>query len=137
MTICKKVYAMQDNKNCNSIREKTMMLILLYVLLSACGLVFLKIGASHDLKITVSGSTFEIKLNIYVIIGLLCYVSSFIVSLVAMSKTNLNIFYPISAGLGYILVCMASYLILKESFSVMQITGTIIILIGVIVMNLK
>jgi multidrug transporter EmrE-like cation transporter len=105
-------------------------------MISACGLVFLKMGASRDLKISISEGIFEIKLNIYVIIGLLCYVSSFIVSLVAMGKTNLNIFYPISAGLGYIVVCVASYLILKESFSVLQIIGTIIILIGVIIMNL-
>lgn len=127
---------MQYDKIYSNKRKKTMTIILLYVMISACGLVFLKMGASRDLKISISEGIFEIKLNIYVIIGLLCYVSSFIVSLVAMGKTNLNIFYPISAGLGYIVVCVASYLILKESFSVLQIIGTIIILIGVIIMNL-
>lgn len=127
---------MQYDKIYSNKRKKTMTIILLYVMISACGLVFLKMGASRDLKISISEGIFEIKLNIYVIIGLLCYVSSFIVSLVAMGKTNLNIFYPISAGLGYIVVCVASYLILKESFSVLQIIGTILILIGVIIMNL-
>ena len=34
-----------------------------------------------------------------------------------MKTINLSVFYPLSTGLAYVFVCLASYLILKEAIT--------------------
>ena len=54
-----------------------------------------------------------------------------------MKAMDLSVFYPVSAGLGYVLVCILSYAILKERITAYQLIGILFILAGVILMNLK
>lgn len=117
--------------------RKTMILIILYVLISASGLLLLKIGANHEFNVSISKEGFGIKVNWQIILGMLFYICSFLVSLMAMKRINLSIFYPISSGLGYVVICIISYLVLKETISIKQFVGMVIILIGVVVINLR
>lgn len=117
--------------------RKTMVLIILYVLISTGGLILLKIGATHEFNMTLSREGVGIKVNWQIILGILLYICSFLVSLTAMRRINLSIFYPISSGLGYVVICLISYLVLKETISLRQFVGMIIILIGVVVINLR
>lgn len=55
---------------------------------------------------------------------------------VVMKRMNLTIFYPVSAGLIYIVVSLAGFLILKEAFTIQQLAGMAIILAGIVVMNI-
>lgn len=118
-------------------RKKDMTLIILYVLISASGLILLKIGANHEFMVNISKEGLGISVNWQILLGMLFYVCSFLVSLMAMKKINLSIFYPISSGLGYVVICLTSYLVLKETISLKQLVGMVIILIGVVVINLK
>jgi len=56
--------------------------------------------------------------------------------MVVMKGMNLSLFYPLSAGLIYIAVCVASYLVLKEKISVQQLIGMVVILAGIVIMNI-
>lgn len=114
-----------------------MTLIILYVLISASGLILLKMGANHEFMVNISKEGLGISVNWQILLGMLFYVCSFLVSLMAMKKINLSIFYPISSGLGYVVICLTSYLVLKETISLKQLVGMVIILIGVVVINLK
>ncbi|MBF0557969.1 MAG: EamA family transporter [Nitrospirae bacterium] len=49
----------------------------------------------------------------------------------ALSKINLSIAYPIMTSLGYIIVILSSVFFLKESFSVVQAAGVMVIILGV------
>ncbi len=118
-------------------RKKDMTLIILYVLISASGLILLKMGANHEFMVNISKEGLGISVNWQILLGMLFYVCSFLVSLMAMKKINLSIFYPISSGLGYVVICLTSYLVLKETISLKQLVGMAIILIGVVVINLK
>ena len=69
--------------------------------------------------------------------GALIYVVSFCLSMVVMKGMNLSLFYPLSAGLIYIAVCLLSFLVLKEKISTTQLIGMAVILAGVIIMNIK
>lgn len=113
-----------------------MIKILIYVLLSVSGLTLLKIGTGHDLMFGFDKGVFEIKLNIYVILGMILYVLSFIASLIAMKSLNLSIYYPVSAGLGYVMVCVVSFFVLKEVIIIKQWIGIVLILVGIMVMNI-
>jgi len=118
-------------------RKKDMTLIILYVLISASGLILLKIGANHEFMVNISKEGLGISVNWQILLGMLFYVCSFLVSLMAMKKINLSIFYPISSGLGYVVICLTSYLVLKETIYLKQLVGMVIILVGVVVINLK
>lgn len=116
---------------------KNIVQIMIYSFLSSFGLVILKIGTNKELKVSFNKENFTINLNYILIIGLLFYVLSFITSLITMKGMQLNVFYPVSAGMVYVLVCLFSYFMLHEKISSRQAAGMIIILIGVIIMNVK
>lgn len=116
---------------------KNFLQIIIYVLLSSFGLVLLKIGSNKSFGISIHNGNFMLKFNYIILIGMGMYVLSFITSLIAMKGINLNVFYPISAGLVYILIGLLSFLLLHEKISLRQIVGMVIILVGVTIMNVK
>lgn len=113
-----------------------MILLLIYVCLSATGLTLIKIGTSKDTSLLLNSAGFDLKLSWILVIGLCIYVLSFLMSIMVMKRMNLTIFYPLSAGLIYILVSLAGFVALKESFTIYQLVGMGIILAGIVVMNL-
>ena len=67
---------------------------------------------------------------------MLFYVESFLTSLIAMKGMQLSVFYPISAGMIYVMVCILSRVILHEEMTIKQIIGMCVILVGIIIMNI-
>lgn len=116
---------------------KNIIKILLYVFFSSFGLILLKMGTNKELNLSWDKGNFTVKINYILIIGMLLYILSFLTSLVAMKGMNLSLFYPISAGLVYVLVCFLSWFWLKEKISTQQMVGMGIIFIGVIIMNIR
>lgn len=116
---------------------KTIIQILIYILLSSFGLVLLKAGANKSLEISFNNGNFQFNVNYVLIIGMFFYMLSFIMSLIAMKGINLNVFYPVSAGLVYVLVGLLSVVVLHEKISTRQIVGTVVVLVGVVIMNIK
>lgn len=114
-----------------------MKLILLYAMFSASGLLMLKMGTVRGLELHISSGKIQLTVNTVLLAGMCLYVLSFILSLIAMKAMDLSVFYPISAGLGYVVVCILSYAVLKEKVSAYQFIGMLLILAGVIFMNIK
>ena len=110
--------------------------LLIYVCMSAAGLTMIKIGTTRESTLLLDSAGFDLKLSWILVIGLCLYVLSFLMSIMVMKRMNLTIFYPLSAGLIYILVSLAGFIVLKEAFSYQQIIGMGIILTGIVVMNL-
>ncbi|HPQ40249.1 MAG TPA: SMR family transporter [bacterium] len=50
----------------------------------------------------------------------------------ALGKMNLSIAYPIMVGTGFAIIGLTSYFLFHERLSVLQVTGILLILIGVI-----
>ena len=110
--------------------------LLLYVLLSATGLTLIKVGTSKGSTLLLNSTGFDLNLSWILVLGLCIYVFSFLMSIMVMKRMNLTIFYPLSAGLIYIIVSLAGFLVLKEAFTIQQLIGMGIILAGIVVMNL-
>ena len=110
--------------------------LLLYVCMSATGLTLIKIGTSKDTTLLLNSTGFDLKLSWILVLGFCIYVISFLMSIMVMKRINLTIFYPVSAGLIYIIVSLAGFLVLKESFTMQQLIGMGIILAGILVMNI-
>lgn len=111
--------------------------IILYALFSATGLVFLKLGTKRDFNISFDRHAFSFQVNYLLVLGLLFYIVSFLLSLSIMKKANLSIFYSVSVGFVYICVCIMSYFVLKETISVVQLIGMSLILAGIVMMTIN
>lgn len=120
------------------IKENDNMLgLIIYVCMSTLGLTLIKMGTANNFSLRIEKAGFQLEMNYLMIIGMVVYIVSFLLSLAVMKKMNLSVFYPISAGLIFILTCILSVVLLKEKVAVNQFIGMGIILIGIVVMNIK
>ncbi len=115
---------------------KNMMQIIVYIFFSSVGLILLKIGTNKKFELSFDSGNFLLGINYILIIGMLFYVASFLTSLIAMKGMQLSVFYPISAGMIYVMVCILSRVILHEEMTIKQIIGMCVILVGIIIMNI-
>ena len=113
-----------------------MVLFIIYVILSTSGLILFKLGSSN-LTIGLSKSIFSMNIPFLSLMGLLCYLCSFLLWMYLISKSEISFIVPLGVAVTNIAVLIGSYVILKESISGAAIVGTILIIIGVIVMNIK
>jgi drug/metabolite transporter (DMT)-like permease len=109
--------------------------ILVAVMASAIGQVLLKKGMTTTGAITLTPNQlisvlWRIGTNPYIIIGLIIYVSGTVFWLSALSRVDLSYAYPF-ASLSYLLMLIASWFIFNENISLIRLTGTIIIGLGV------
>lgn len=126
---------MSNNQMKNGGNNLSMFGLLIYVCLSATGLTLIKTGLNHNTSVILDKSGFALQLNWILIVGMILYVLSFLTSLLVMKSMNLSLYYPLSAGLVYIIVCLISKFALKEEISFNQVVGMAIIFAGIIVMN--
>jgi glycosyltransferase involved in cell wall biosynthesis/multidrug transporter EmrE-like cation transporter len=127
-----------NSTKCDKINRKmNWILILLYVSLTAGGLILLKLGTGG--KPLVSSVEGQIIWNIGIvsILGLFCYGVSFLLYMFLVSKFDLGYIVPLTTGLVYILVFAASFLVFKEAFSVIKVFAICLVISGVILLNLK
>lgn len=114
-----------------------MFLLIVYVCCSAIGLTLIKLGVGKGLTCGIESGLFHLDIGAISIVGLALYIISFLLSMIVMSKMELTYFYPLSAGLVYIIVCLLGVFLLHEKVSLSKIIGMAIIFLGVIVMNVQ
>lgn len=113
-----------------------MFIFILYVILSTSGLVLFKIG-STNLSMGLQKSVFSMQLPLLSLLGLTCYLISFILWMYIISKSDVSFVVPLGVALTNIAVLFSSYFILKEEISVTAIIGAVVIVVGVVIINLK
>lgn len=111
------------------------LLVIIYLMLTVSGLILYKLGANQEFLFTVTNGIFNIKMSIISLIGLLCYIGSFLIYLFILPKFNLSYIMPIMSAISYIGIFVLSILILKEKVTTYGVIGSIIILIGILIMN--
>lgn len=113
--------------------------ILISVLGGAVGQILLKKGMNSIGEITLSlqnivNVIWKMLTNPYVFIGLVIYVLSVIFWLAALSRVELSYAYPF-ASLSYVIMFLASWLLLNETITPMRILGTLVVGIGVFLIS--
>ncbi|BAH46718.1 conserved hypothetical membrane protein [Brevibacillus brevis NBRC 100599] len=114
----------------------SIVLIIISVILSACGQVAMKMGAS---SLTSNNDMLLLKFlhyftNLPIMVGLALYGLSAFIWIAALEKVQLSYAYPMAA-LGYVLVAVLSFLIFNEPLSLTRIAGLAIIVVGVVVIS--
>jgi drug/metabolite transporter (DMT)-like permease len=113
--------------------------ILISVLGGAVGQVLLKMGMSNMGAMTFSlpnlgNLLWRLATNPLVVGGLMIYVCGTLFWLLALSRVDLSFAYPF-ASLSYVLMLLASWLLLNEHISLMRLAGSFVIIIGVVLIS--
>jgi multidrug transporter EmrE-like cation transporter len=108
-------------------------IILLGVVLNAFAQLLLKSGANIIGPITSESNISEVLIsafNVYIILGLLSYFLSVSSWIVALSRVDVSIAYPM-LSFGYVIVTILAWMIFDEPISIMKITALGIIMFGI------
>lgn len=102
--------------------------LLLAVGLGVAGQMMMKTGMTRVGQInSLNAATFaRMFTNLYVLAGIGCYVLSTVVYLLALSRLPLSFAYPM-VGLGYVVVVILSWLLLREPVSWFRWAGVVLI----------
>jgi len=109
-------------------------IIIIGVILAAFGQVSWKLGMNQAGQLTAFNTTAlsTVLLNPYVLLGFVMYGLSTVFWLLALSKKELSFVYPF-ISLTYVLVLVLSSLVLKESIGIGKAIGTLIIMLGLMI----
>ena len=112
------------------------LIIVIGVSLNAAGQLFLKSGANLIGPITINSNiatTLIASINTYIIFGLLCYVLSVLAWIVALTRVDVSIAYPM-LSLGYVIVTIAAWFLFNEPISAVKILALSIIIFGIVLL---
>ncbi|MDS0525582.1 EamA family transporter [Clostridium sp. SHJSY1] len=112
-------------------------LFAIYLILSVSGLFLFKLGCEKDFLVSVTTGIFSLKISFLSIIGLMCYACSFLLYMFLVSKSDMTYLVPMSTAFTQVLTIIFGAMILKETITVSKVLGTVMILIGVVIMNIK
>lgn len=111
--------------------------LLIGICLNAAAQLFLKAGMarighfSFHWEQTIP-TLFQALLNPFVMMGLVCYVVSVFAWLMALSRIEVSIAYPL-LSIGYVINTIFAYYWLNESVTVMRLVGIALIMSGVFI----
>ena len=113
--------------------------ILVSVLLGAVGQILLKKGMTNMGAITLTlnqlpATLWGMATNLYVVFGLLLYVTGTVFWLSALSRVDLSYAYPF-ASLSYIVMLIASWQLFNEDIAPIRLLGTIVVGLGVFLIS--
>ena len=111
------------------------LLVLTGVLLNAAAQLLLKAGVSHLGVIrlqfnTILSAGWKLAFEPHILGGLACYVVSVVVWILALSRVQVSIAYPM-LSLGYVVTAVVAWALLGEALSAMRLTGIAVIIVGV------
>ena len=134
------IYSKSEKNNKINKKEKSnkmkYIMVGLYLILTVAGLILYKYGSTKDFSFSLTNGVFSLKLNFISILGLCCYLLSFLLYMLILPKFDLSYIMPVTSAISYISIFVLSILILKESVTIYGIIGSMIILIGIVIMNL-
>jgi len=110
-------------------------LIIVGVLLNACAQLLLKAGVKATGQIDFGGAQLwraaqTLAFEPHILGGLACYVASVAVWILALSRVEVSIAYPM-LSVGYIVTAIAAWYLFGENLSATRIAGIVVIIVGV------
>lgn len=119
---------------------KVFFLIITCVTLSAVSQMVMKMGmSSPQIQTALAngfklGAAWDVATNLYVFLGLSMYVMGAGLWLLVLSKVDVSMAYPF-VGLGFVMTMILGWLFLQENVGMIRISGTLLIVLGVILVS--
>ena len=102
------------------------------ILLTAAAQLSLRRGAAHLGEISLSLAAISGLLkNYFLILGVALFTISFFLYVFVLSKLQLNVVYPVAAGMTLVVITVATHFFLKESFTAIQTVGIATVIVGI------
>ncbi|MEI6846151.1 MAG: EamA family transporter [Candidatus Firestonebacteria bacterium] len=116
-----------------------MTLILVSVFLIALGQVFWKLGTNQTGPVSFSGgdlipSLIKMVSNLWFVLGCIMLLLSSVLWVIALGMVDLSFAFPFQA-LAFALIFIFSIFLFKEPVTLLKVIGTLLIIIGVIVVS--
>lgn len=135
---CKSEDSNELNKKKKGDKSKMkIIMIAIYLFLTISGLILYKKGTNEKFLINFSNGALNIKLSVMSILGLLCYLCSFLIYMFILPMFDLTYIMPLMSAFSSISIYVLSILVLNESVTAFGILGMIVIVIGVLMINIK
>ncbi len=112
-------------------------IIALYVLASSLALIALKLGSKSGAPVEYLNDKVHFNVNPYIIGGIVLYGTSFLMYMYLISKFDLGYIIPLTTAFVYIFIFFASFILFKEVFTAVKITGILFIVAGLVLLNIN
>lgn len=110
--------------------------LIIYAVTSTAGLVLIKLAGQTGAPISFVDGKLQLNFGLYAVLGIFLYGVSFLLYTYLITKNDLSYIIPISTALVYVGIFLASYFLFHEAITALKITGILLILGGVILLNL-
>ena len=114
----------------------TWLYIVLYVIFAVLGSTLLKAGSGEGVNVLFTIPGINLPVSLMTIFGIIAYGVSFILYTVLLSRLDLSFVSPVTVGAVYILLMITAIVFFGETLTGIKITGSILVLIGIILMVL-
>ena len=113
------------------------LVVCIYLLLSVGGLILIKFGV-NTVSIGVNHGIFNCSISLISILGLICYIGSFLIfTFFLVKKFDLTYLMPVVNGLSQVMSVLAGIFIFKEQVGRFGIIGIVAVILGIVLMNIK
>lgn len=111
-------------------------LIIMYLMLTVSGLILMKLGGNSG-SLSVANKELTFGISLISALGFICYIGSFLLYTKIIMMFDLSYIVPLTTGIAQILTLIASYVIFKDKMSIQSVSGAVIIILGILIMNIK
>jgi len=111
-------------------------IIVVYLLLTMSGLIFMKLGGNTG-SFAMQDGNINFGISPISLLGFIFYIGSFFLYTRMVVMFDLSYITPLCTGIVQILTLIASKIVFKENITIQGIIGASIIIIGLLIMNWK
>lgn len=107
-----------------------------YIFFTISGLTLMKMGGGQ-LSIGIKEGIFQFNLGVRLLMAFMMYGVSFILWSRIVAASDLTYIMPVSSAVVNILTLIVGIIIFKETMSIMQVIGMVVVTLGIVMMNIK
>lgn len=112
----------------------TVIYVSLYVIFAVTGSTLLKYGGLSKVEKLFTVPIVNMNVSLVTLIGFICYGISFLLYTILLNKYDLSFISPLTVALVYIFLMITAFVIFKEPMNIYKITGSLVILVGILLM---
>lgn len=128
---------MNNNTHKEEKKMGNIILIALYLIFTVSGVVLFKLGAGKGFEFSISTGVFNLKISLISILGLICYVCSFLMYMFLIAKYDMSYIVPVTTAIVQVATFVLAIVIFKESLTITKVIAIALIVLGVGIMNIK
>ena len=111
-------------------------LVIIYLILTISGLIFMKMGGNFG-TISLASGRFNFSMSLTSMVGFACYICGFLMFTQLVTMFDLSYLIPITTGVVQVATLIAAVKIFKEDITTQGVIGIILVIGGIVLMNLK